>query len=125
MTGPTFAAPATAPATSVGGVAPKPPTRSKPGDKPDENGLRVLTYLRLHWLMIVFCGTLIGTGGAFLAWELLASKYESYALLQVSSAPAALANQNNPQQAKTEFVTYLKTTSALIKSEFVLNAALR
>jgi Mrp family chromosome partitioning ATPase len=75
--------------------------------------------------MIVFCGTLIGTAGAFLAWELLASKYESYALLQVSSVPTSLANQNNPNQARTDFVTYLKTTSALIKSEFVLNAALR
>ncbi len=40
-----------------------------------------------------------------------------------SSAPTAVANQNNPNQANTDFVTYLKTTSALIKSEFVLNAA--
>src|SRR5262249_22955087 len=44
---------------------------------------------------------------------------------QVSSVPTHLANQNNPNQARTDFVTYLKTTSALIKSEFVLNAALR
>src|SRR5262249_41156422 len=76
-------------------------------------------------LMILFCGSLIGTAGAFAAWELLASKYESYALLQVSSAPTSLANQNNPNQARTDFATYVKTTSALIKSEFVLNAALR
>ncbi len=87
--------------------------------------MRVVTYLRLHWLMIVFCGTLLGAAGAALAWELLASKYESYALLQVSSVPTALANQNNPNQARTDFVTYLKTTSALLKSEFVLTAALR
>ncbi|MBA4189889.1 MAG: hypothetical protein C0467_18045 [Planctomycetaceae bacterium] len=103
------------------------PTPGKPGTKPDEaaNGLRVLTYLRLHWLMIVFCGTLIGGGGAFAAWELLSSKFESYALLQVQSVPPTVANQNNPGQTRTDFVTYLKTTSALIKSEFVLNAALR
>ncbi|MBM3983852.1 MAG: hypothetical protein FJ304_27010, partial [Planctomycetes bacterium] len=102
------------------------PTARRPGAPPDEgNGLRVLTYLRLHWLMILFCGSLLGTAGALAAWNLLASKYESYALLQVSSAPTALANQNNPNQPRTEFATYVKTTAALLKSEFVLNAALR
>jgi Mrp family chromosome partitioning ATPase/capsular polysaccharide biosynthesis protein len=105
-------------------VPPKPAARPKPGDKPDDNGLRVLTYLKLHWLMISFCGSLIGTAGAFAAWELLASKYESYALFQVSSVPTALGNQN-ANQARTEFSTYVKTTAALMKSEFVLNAALR
>ncbi|MCS7270206.1 MAG: hypothetical protein NZ703_03905 [Gemmataceae bacterium] len=89
------------------------------------NPYRVLHYLRLHWLMILFCGTLLGSVAAYAAWHLLASKYESYALLQVSSVPTALANQNNPAQARTDFVTYLKTTAALLRSEFVLNAALR
>lgn len=75
--------------------------------------------------MIAFCGTLLGGVGAMVAWEVLASKYESYALLQVSSVPTALANPNNPNQARTDFTTYVKTTAALLKSEFVLNAALR
>ena len=131
MTGPSFATPPT-PAATPGAAptpaTPKPPVAParRPGAQPDEgNGLRVLTYLRLHWLMILFCGSLLGTAGALAAWELLASKYESYALLQVSSAPTALANQNNPHQARTDFATYVKTTAALLKSEFVLNAALR
>ncbi len=98
----------------------------KPGHRPDEGGgLRILTYLRLHWLMIAFCGTLLGGAGAYAAWELLASKYESYALMQVASVPASIASGGNREQARTDFVTYLKTTSTLIKSEFVLNAALR
>lgn len=122
MTGPTFATPAAAPAAPP--KAPRPAAR--PGPPPDDGaGMRVLIYLRLHWLMIAFCGTLLGGAGALAAWELLASKYESYAMLQVSSVPTQLANHNNPQQARTDFVTELKTTSALIKSEFVLNAALR
>src|SRR6266545_2975178 len=130
MTGPSFATPATpaAPATGAPPAAPKPPAQrpAKPGEKPDDGaGLRVLTYLRLHWLMILFCGSLLGTAGAFAAWELLASKHESYSMLQVSSVPTALANHNNPNQARTDFATYVKTTAALIKSEFVLNAALR
>lgn len=108
-------------------AAPARPAPGKPGARHDEdgNGLKVLTYLRLHWLMILFCGTLLGGGGAYAAWELLSSKYESYGLFQVSSVPVTVANHNNPNQARTDFVTYLKTTSALIKSEFVLNAALR
>jgi succinoglycan biosynthesis transport protein ExoP len=128
MTGPTFATPTAAGATGAAPVAPKPPAPRpvKPGEKPDEGaGLRVLIYLRLHWMMILFCGALLGTAGAFAAWELLASKYESYSMLQVSSVPTALANHNNPNQARTDFATYVKTTAALIKSEFVLNAAIR
>ena len=106
---------------------PRPTPPARPGAKPAEEGnnLRILIYLKLHWLKIVFCGLFLSAGGAYAAWELLASKFESTALLQVSSVPAALANQNNPNQARTDFVTYLKTTSALIKSDFVLNAALR
>ena len=122
MTGPTFATNATTPTAPP--KAPKPATR--PGEKPDDGaGMRVFIYLKLHWLMIAFCGTLLGGAGALAAWELLASKYESYGMLQVSSVPTTLANQNNPQQARTDFLTYLKTLSALVKSEFVLNAALR
>ena len=40
-----------------------PPRHVKP--EPDGgNGLRVLTYLRLHWLMIAFCGTMLGLNRA-------------------------------------------------------------
>ena len=124
---PTTGTPAPPPLPAARPAAPpRPPAAGKPGAKADEGGgLRVLTYLRLHWLTILFCGALLGGGGAYAAWELLASKYESYALLQVSSAPAMVGSGGNREQARTDFVTYLKTTSALIKSEFVLTAALR
>jgi Mrp family chromosome partitioning ATPase len=106
-------------------VPPRSTTAAKPGAKPEEgNNLRVLIYLQLHWLKIVFCGLLLGAGGAYAAWELLAAKFESTALLHVSSVPTALANQN-ANQARTDLTTYIKTTSALIKSDFVLNAAMR
>lgn len=123
MNGPTFA-----PATAAPKPAPPRPAPARPAARPDPDagggGMRVLTYLRLHWLMILFCGTLLGSAGAYAAWELLPSKYESYALLQVSSVPFSIGNQSK-EQARTDFVTYLKTTAALIKSEFVLNAAIR
>jgi len=101
------------------------PARAPKAETEAAGGMRVFTYLRLHWLTIAFCGTLIGGAGAYAAWELLPSKFESYALLQVSSVPTALANQNAPNQARTDFTTYVKTTANLIKSDFVLNAALR
>src|SRR5262245_41559388 len=108
------------------GAPPRASMSGRPGAKSgEEGGLKVLTYLRLHWLMIVFCGTFLGAGGAYAAWELLASKYESYGLMQVSSVPATVASGGNREQARTDFVTYLKTTAALIKSEFVLTASLR
>ncbi|QJW94252.1 tyrosine-protein kinase domain-containing protein [Frigoriglobus tundricola] len=132
MTGPSFATPAPlAPAAHPGHkAAPKapPPGRPalKPGAKPDEGGgLPVFTYLRLHWLMIVFCGSLLGAGGAALAWELLASKYESYGLFQVASAQTPIGNQSNAAGGRTDFGTYVKTTANLLKTDFVLNAALR
>lgn len=129
MHGPSFA-PATTPAAHAPAPRPAPPrpaAPARPAAKPDpeSGGSRVLTYLRLHWLTILFCGTLLGGVGSYAAWELLPSKFESYALLQVSSVPTALANPNNPNQARTDFATYMKTTAALIKYEFVLNAALR
>ncbi|QDU20185.1 tyrosine-protein kinase domain-containing protein [Urbifossiella limnaea] len=121
MNGPTFA-----PALAAPRPAPPRPL-ARPAAKPDGdgNGLRVLTYLQLHWLMILFCGTLLGAVGSYAAWELLASKYESYGLLQVSQVPPALAHQGNAQEARTDFTTYVRTMSGLIKSEFVLNAAMR
>ena len=125
MNGPTFAQTMPAPATRPAPPRPAVPARPTAKPEPDGGGGRVLTYLRLHWLTILFCGTLLGGVASYAAWELLASKYESYALLQVSSVPSSLATGGNREQARTDFVTYLKTTSALIKSEFVLNAALR
>ena len=72
MNGPTFAhAPAGAPPvvskSAPKPAGPRPAAPPKAAAKPDldaGNGLRVLTYLRLHWLMILFCGTLLGGAGA-------------------------------------------------------------
>ena len=121
MNGPHIAA---MPPVSVARPSAAAPRHVKPEPEGGQ-GLRMLNYLRLHWLMIVFCGTLLGGAGAYAAWELLPSKFESYSLLQVSSAPTSLATGANPNQNRTDFATYVKTTAALIKSDFVLNAALR
>ena len=74
--------------------------------------------------MILFCGLFLGAALAYTAWSVLPAKYESYALLQVASSPVNIAQSNDPTRSKGDFVTYLKTTAQLIKSEFVLNSAL-
>src|SRR3954451_19972851 len=102
MNGPTFAQPTAAAAPKS--APPRPPAAPKAAARPDPdagNGLRVLTYLRLHWLMIAFCGTLLGAAGAYAAWELLPSKYESTALIQVPSAQQSLTTQGNQAPGKT------------------------
>jgi succinoglycan biosynthesis transport protein ExoP len=108
--------------------ATRPPAAAPRAAKPEAEaaaGSRILTYIRLHWLMIAFCGTLLAGALSYAAWELLPSKWESYSLLQVSSAPTSLANQNAQNQVRTDFATYVKTTASLVKADFVLNAALR
>ena len=128
MNGPTFAPAVPTSPMTVRTPAPRPAARAanalaKPSDEAAA-ALRVLTYLRLHWLMILFCGSFLGCGLAYAAWNLLPVKYESYALLQVASSPSYIANNNDPNRGRTEFATYLKTTASLIKSEFVLNSAM-
>ncbi|MFO0805967.1 MAG: CpsD/CapB family tyrosine-protein kinase [Gemmataceae bacterium] len=112
-------------ATSTPAARPPAAAHRPAKHEPEAAGSRILTYLRLHWLMIAFCGTLLAAVASCAAWELLPSKWESYSLLQVSSAPTSLANQNAQQQIRTDFATYVKTTASLVKADFVLNAALR
>jgi Mrp family chromosome partitioning ATPase len=130
MNGPTFATPAvpSAAATRPQAAPPRPTLPPRPAlAKPDGEGgaLRMLTYLRLHWLTILFCGSFLGAGLAYAAWVLLPAKYESYAIFQVASNQNQVASQGDPTRGKTEFATYLKTTASLFKSEFVYIAALR
>ena len=93
-------------------------------DSDGGNGYRILAWLRLYWLMVLFCGSLIGAPMAYLAWTMLPSKFESYARLRVASSPFTVSNSKDPQRSRTDFTTYLKTNSQLIKNEFVLNKAL-
>src|SRR5437763_392148 len=124
MNGPTFTPQSAPPAAPA--ARPSPPRPAPRAAKPDPaaGGMMVFTYLRLHWMAILFCGLLLGSGLAYAAWTLLPGKFESYALLHVASTPTGVGVAADPNRGKTDFVTQLKTTAQLIKSEFVLNAAL-
>ncbi len=118
-------------AIAVGTGAPRPAGTTRAAvrvspkiDSEGGNGYRILAWLRLYWLMVLFCGSLIAAPMAYLAWTILPSKFESYALLRVASSPFSVSNSKDPQRSRTDFTTYLKTNSQLIKNEFVLNKAL-
>jgi succinoglycan biosynthesis transport protein ExoP len=44
--------------------------------------------------------------------------------LQVASTPSGIGEGGDPNRGKTAFTTYVKTAAQLIKSQFVLNAAM-
>jgi len=85
---------------------------------------RVVNGLKYHWFLFVVLGSLLGGGLGWAAWELLPSKYTTYAVIRVAAVePERLVD--NRDGGRSEFVTYLKTQANLIKSEFVIRAALR
>lgn len=121
MTAPATTAPAAPPTRAVAPAARRPaPARQEP----PAAGPMVLTYLRLHWLMILGCGLPLGAVLAYVVYSLLPVKYESYALLQVQSAPSVIAAQPGPNQTATAFAVYVKTATQVMRSEFVLSKAL-
>ena len=127
MNGPTFATSAPSQTTAGAPTAPMrtlPPNRTNVAKADGDGALRILTYLRLHWLTILFCGTLLGCVLAYTAWTLMPAKYESYAIFQVASNQNQVASSGDPSRGKTDFATYLKTTASLFKSEFVYINAL-
>jgi len=84
---------------------------------------QVLHYLRHHLLLILFCGTLLGGGLSYTAWNVLPVKYESYAILLVASSQNTIAPAAD-SRGKADFATTINTAKSLIKSDFVLSAAL-
>ncbi len=125
MTTTTTAPTATAVQTRTAPPRQAPPSRPAAAKPDAENGaIRFLIYLRLHWLTILFCGTLLGAGLAYAAWTLMPPKYESSATFQVSSTPFSVAG-SDPTKGKTDFAIYLKTTAGSIKQQRVYIAALR
>jgi Mrp family chromosome partitioning ATPase/capsular polysaccharide biosynthesis protein len=127
MNGPTMvtltpASPPTRPA-----AAPRPaarPAAVKPEADPAAMTARLVAWVRLYWLMVLFCGSLLGAGFAYAAWTLLPSKYESYAQLRVASSPFTVTNSKDPNRSRTDFGIYLRTNAKLLHSEFVLSKAL-
>ena len=126
MNGPTFVASPPPPHSTALVPAPVPRARVKPAPRPEPTppqGPAVLTYLKLHWLTILFCGALAGGGLGYAAFSLVPVKYESFAEVQVASSPFAVTNEADPQRGQTAFAVYIKTARILMRGEPVLTNA--
>ncbi|VTS08816.1 tyrosine-protein kinase domain-containing protein [Tuwongella immobilis] len=86
---------------------------------------RLLGYLLLHWPMVLILGSMLGAGMAYLAYTLIPAKYTTYAMIRVALVPPSVSGFQNEEAARNDFLTCLKTQTQLIKSHFVLNAAIR
>jgi succinoglycan biosynthesis transport protein ExoP len=113
----------TLPDTSLAIPSAYPPPAYGPAGDPLAGGIdfmRVWHAVRRQWLPAVALGLLLGSTLAALCWLLLPKGFEAVAWLRVRSNQAAFAGT-----AAGDYQQYRKTQLELIKSPFVLTAALR
>jgi len=103
---------------------PYPPTTYGTGADPLASGIdlvRIAHAVRRRWLPATVVGIGLAAAAASLAWFLLPRTFEAVAWLRVRSNPGTFSGSAGPG----EYEQYRKTQLQLIKSPFVLNAALR
>lgn len=96
-------------------------------EAPPENtggGMKPLEYLRYRWMTVLFLGGLIGSGLALAAYSMIPAKYTTYSIIRVAPQDPRIYYNEDPQ-GKNDFATYLKTQAGMLRSHFVLNAAIR
>jgi len=91
---------------------------------PPPAGMKPLAYLQYRWVLVLFLGGLSGTVFAGAAWSLIPSKYTTYSLVRVFSTDPVVHSKEDVQ-SRNDFATYLKTQAAMMRSHFVLTAAMR
>ena len=85
--------------------------------------LGLLLALQRKWKTAVVIGAPAAIIAAFVGWFSISAPYTAYALLKIASTEQRLVFQT--AESTSDFHTYRQTQIALIKSRFVLNAALR
>lgn len=83
----------------------------------------LLLAWKRRWRPAVMFGVPIAVMAVLLAWALVPAYYTSYALLKIEARAPRLVFQT--AEGENDFLTYRQTQVALIKSRFVVNAALR
>ena len=102
-----------------------------PASQEMPKGLNPLSYfhsLRRHWLLILALGVICGTSLGILGWWLRPSEYTAVAYLQIhASNPQILFStvDSRAESGAGAFEIYRETQQLIIKSRFVLTAALR
>jgi polysaccharide biosynthesis transport protein len=87
-------------------------------------GIKIFSYLKYRWVMILFLGGAIASILGITAWKVIPSKYTTYAMIRISVETPTVYGSEHPL-AKSDFVTYLKTQADMIRSWQVLNGAIR
>jgi capsular exopolysaccharide synthesis family protein len=84
----------------------------------------LLQALRRRWVLAVLAGVFAGAASAAAVWSLVPpAKYVARTTLMVSTFLPKIIFDT--AEARSDFHTYLRTQMALLKSRFVLSAALR
>jgi capsular exopolysaccharide synthesis family protein len=101
------------------------PPRS-PEAPPSEggSGLKPLEYLRYRWATVVFLGGLLGSMLAFTAYSVIPARYTTYSIIRVAPQDPRIYYNEDPH-GRGDFGSYLKTQAGVLRSHFVLAAALR
>ncbi len=80
--------------------------------------------LRRQWFPAVSVGLIAGLIAAGVTWAVVPIAYTAYSELHIKSVPTRLIF-DNMQESRTQFEIYRQTQSRMVKSPFVLSAALR
>jgi capsular exopolysaccharide synthesis family protein len=82
----------------------------------------LLKAFRLHWLLALFVGLVLGSVGAIAGWNLVPARYMAYAhLTVVPSAPSLLSDA---REVPMTDATFEKTQTTKVKSRKLVRAAL-
>lgn len=99
------------------------PARS-PEAQEGGSGLKPLEYLRYRWATVVFLGGAVAAALAFTAYSLIPAKYTTYSIIRVAPQDPRIYYNEDPH-GRGDFASYLKTQTGVLRSHFVLTAALR
>ena len=104
-----------------------PPPRSMTFAEPQApmpSGIKPFAYIKYRWVMVLFLGGFLACIFAAVAWKLIPSKYTTYSMVRVFSTDPVVHSKEDVRE-RNDFATYIKTQAAMIRSHFVLTAALR
>ncbi|WP_020470503.1 tyrosine-protein kinase domain-containing protein [Zavarzinella formosa] len=95
-----------------------------PAEPAGGGGMKPLEYLRYRWMTVLFLGGLLGGGLGMAAYSTIPAKYTTYSIIRVSPQDPRIYYNEDPQ-GRSDFASYLKTQAGMLRSHFVLNAAIR
>jgi capsular exopolysaccharide synthesis family protein len=95
--------------------------RSSAASSSDTSAL--LKALARRWPLALVLGLILAAAGGAAAWYFLAAPYVAFAQVRVAATQPSWIFKN-PEEGRSEFLTYLRTQARLLKSRFVLSAAL-